>query len=274
MVLLNDNGTILDTQYAQEQVRLQPGQSIYLFASEEENTDATYFNVDSYMYVDADEQFHENYFNVIPEDAPMKGDSNAHPGVGGQSLEFDELYIPDEHDDYDALTSDEPSVILSETQKVDAIVYLIQLTDQYGDYISDDEFDISLSEVANRYGVTSDEIFLLYGDANILQKAYTKLANQGQESVVSSYDAVLEYGDGKVLVFSSEDALSRYITALTKSRQGTMDEMFLSGEVSYTAKGTKCNIISTGISRAKVKLLDGPLAGNVVWVIIESVHEK
>lgn len=88
------------------------------------------------------------------------------------------------------------------------------------------------------------------------------------------YDATLKYGSGKVLVCISEDAMDRYFTALNKGYEGTIDELESTGQIGWTAKGTKCNIIDFGISRCQVKLLDGIYAGNTVWVITESVEKK
>ncbi len=93
-------------------------------------------------------------------------------------------------------------------------------------------------------------------------------------SYSGSYDAKLEYGSGAVLIFASEDAMDRYMTALVKGYQGTMDEMMLNGEVASTERGTKCNIVSEKLTKAKVKLLDGSYAGNTVWVVIESLQKN
>lgn len=90
----------------------------------------------------------------------------------------------------------------------------------------------------------------------------------------TAYDATLEYGSGDVLICSSEDAMERYMTALMKDNQGTISEMIMNGEVGYTAKGTKCNIVKRGFTKAQVKILDGVYAGNTVWVVIEAVKEK
>ena len=90
----------------------------------------------------------------------------------------------------------------------------------------------------------------------------------------TTYDATLEYGSGDVLICSSEDAMDRYMTALAKDNQGTISEMIMNGEIGYTAKGTKCNIVKRAFTRAQVKILDGIYAGSTVWVVIESVKEK
>jgi len=99
-------------------------------------------------------------------------------------------------------------------------------------------------------------------------------SSSSSNEYTGKYDATLKYGSGKVLVCISEDAMDRYFTALNKGYEGTIDELESTGQIGWTAKGTKCNIIDFGISRCKVKLLDGIYAGNTVWVITESVEKK
>lgn len=99
-------------------------------------------------------------------------------------------------------------------------------------------------------------------------------SSSSSSSYTGSYDATLEYGSGSVLVCISKDAMDRYLSALNNSNQGTIDEMESSGEIGWTAKGTKCNIVDRGIGTYQVKLLDGIYEGNTVYVISESVNEK
>lgn len=99
-------------------------------------------------------------------------------------------------------------------------------------------------------------------------------ASNSSSGYSGSYDAKLSYGSGSVLICSSEDAMDRYMTALNNGYQGTIDEMTANGEIAFTEKNTKCNIVDKKITKAKVKLLDGSYAGNTVWVIIESLQEE
>lgn len=99
-------------------------------------------------------------------------------------------------------------------------------------------------------------------------------SSSSSNEYTGKYDATLKYGSGKVLICISEEAMDRYFTALNKGYEGTIDELESTGQIGWTAKGTKCNIIDFGISRCKVKLLDGIYAGNTVWVITESVEKK
>lgn len=98
--------------------------------------------------------------------------------------------------------------------------------------------------------------------------------NNTEDLGEKSYDAILKYGSGDVLICVSEDAMSRYMTALNKGDEGTIEEMQSNGEIGFTAEGTKCNIVERKATKYKVNLLDGAYAGNTVWVIIESVNEK
>lgn len=102
----------------------------------------------------------------------------------------------------------------------------------------------------------------------------TASSSNSSSSYSGSYDATLSYGSDPVLIFISEDAMERYMTAMVNGYQGTMDEMKLNGEVASTERNTKCNIITEKLTRTKVKLLDGSYAGNTVWVINESVQKK
>lgn len=106
------------------------------------------------------------------------------------------------------------------------------------------------------------------------EKEYSS-SNPTTSGYSGSYDATLNYsGSSGVLVFISEDVMERYMTALANGCQGTIDELFSSGQIGYTEKDTKCNIVKKKSTKAQVKLLDGSFAGSTVWVIIESLHEK
>jgi hypothetical protein len=83
--------------------------------------------------------------------------------------------------------------------------------------------------------------------------------NNSSSEYISSYDAKLPYGSDSVLICSSEDAMDRYMTALNNGNQGTIDEMITNGEIVFTEKNTKCNIVDKKITKAKVKLLDVPM---------------
>ena len=96
----------------------------------------------------------------------------------------------------------------------------------------------------------------------------------GVSASIVSYDATLRYGNGSILICSSEDAMDKYMIALANGNQGTLDEMAANGEIAYTAKDTKCNIVNRKLTKCQVKLLDGIYAGNIVWVVIEAVQEK
>ena len=98
--------------------------------------------------------------------------------------------------------------------------------------------------------------------------------NPKSSSYTESYDATLEYDSGSVLVFASEDAMGRYMSALNNDNQGIIDEMESTGKAGWTANGTKCNIVEKGFGKYQVKLLDGIHEGSTVWVFYESIKEK
>lgn len=100
-------------------------------------------------------------------------------------------------------------------------------------------------------------------------------SNNTTSNYSENYDAELrQNGASKVMIFISEDAMKRFMTALDNNNQGTIDELFSEGQVAYTENGTKCNIVEKKLTKVKVKLLDGLNAGTTVWVVIEAVQEK
>lgn len=101
-----------------------------------------------------------------------------------------------------------------------------------------------------------------------------KPAPTPSSSYSGSYDATLSYGGDSVLICASEDAMDRYMTALSKSDRDTINSMIMNGEIAFAENNTKCNIVQKKLSRAKVTLLDGVYEGNTVWVIIEALQEK
>lgn len=139
-----------------------------------------------------------------------------------------------------------------------------------------DEFHVETSSGKNyefSYYVNYDEI-KIDGEIVYMEKARDEEYASTPNSYSGTYDAKLSYGSGSVLICSSEDAMDRYMTALNNGYQGTIDEMTANGEIAFTEKNTKCNIVDKKITKAKVKLLDGSYAGNTVWVIIESLQEE
>ena len=131
---------------------------------------------------------------------------------------------------------------------------------------SDRDYELS-------YYVNYDEVDI-NGKMVYMEKARNEDHVSTPNNYTGSYDAKLSYGSGSVLICISEDAMDRYMKALNNNYQGTIDEMTTNGEIAFTEKDTKCNIVDKKLTKAKVKLLDGSYAGNTVWVIIESLHEK
>lgn len=139
-----------------------------------------------------------------------------------------------------------------------------------------DEFHVKTSSGKDyefSYYVNYDEIEI-DGEIVYMEKVRDEEYASTPNSYSGTYDAKLSYGSGSVLICSSEDAMDRYMTALNNGYQGTIDEMTANGEIAFTEKNTKCNIVDKKITKAKVKLLDGSYAGNTVWVIIESLQEE
>ena len=139
-----------------------------------------------------------------------------------------------------------------------------------------DEFHVKTSagkDYEFSYYVNYDEIEI-DGEIVYMEKARNEEYSSTPNSYTGSYDAKLSYGSGSVLMCSSEDAMDRYLTAVNNGNQGTIDEMTTNGEIAFTERNTKCNIVDKKITKAQVKLLDGSYAGNTVWVIIEALQEE
>lgn len=140
---------------------------------------------------------------------------------------------------------------------------------------SSSSYDDSDSDYSSSYSSSSDDedsgsSYSSDSDSSYSSDTYSS----SSDDTVTSYDATLEYGSGSVLVAISKDAMDRYMSALSNDNQGTIDEMENEGQIGWTSKGTKCNIVDRGIGTYQVKLLDGLYAGNTVYVISESVNEK
>lgn len=127
------------------------------------------------------------------------------------------------------------------------------------------------------YSVGYDQIEV-DGELEYIEKngEYTPNSSSSTSNTYTgTYDAKLKYsGTDGVLICVSEDAMDRFMTAVNNNNQGTLEELFVDGQVAYTEQGTKCNIVEKKFSKAKVKLLDGSYAGNTVWVVIESLQEE
>lgn len=139
-----------------------------------------------------------------------------------------------------------------------------------------DEFHVKTSSGKDyefSYYVNYDEIEI-DGELIYMNKARNEEYASTPNSYTGTYDAKLSYGSSPVLICSSEDAMDRYMTAVNNGNQDTIDEMTTNGEIAFTEKNTKCNIVDKKITKAKVKLLDGSYAGNTVWVVIEALQEE
>lgn len=208
----------------------------------------------------------------------------------------DSFDLLDEHKQYeiiDRLGKKAETTIYDEIEKAfpDYALYIKQyyLQDEvYGKYVSYDRKSkvyiitsnskYESTETLDNYFIKDDqEIYVREEDgswngglstSNLFEEASTV-----DNSYSGTYDATLEYGSSEVLICASEDAMERCMSAVNNGYQGTLDEMLESGEIAYTPKGTKCNIVDKKITKCKVKLLDGIYAGNTVWVVIESVQE-
>ena len=98
--------------------------------------------------------------------------------------------------------------------------------------------------------------------------------NETARENIISYDATLRYGAGSVVVFSSKDAMDRFVSAMANENQGTIDEMLASGEVGYISAGTKCNILEEHLTWGRVKILEGAYLGSSVYVVSEAIQKK
>ncbi len=132
-----------------------------------------------------------------------------------------------------------------------------------------DQDTIYIQETGRKYGIWYD----LEWDGDILASIKQHEVNSTDNSYTSSYDATLEYGSGGVLVAMTEFSIDRYLSAVNNGDQCTMEKMESNGEISWTAKGTKCNIVDRGIATCDVKLLDGIFAGYTLCVLTESVRD-
>ncbi len=171
---------------------------------------------------------------------------------------------------------------MTTADKAEVIKYIYSRYDYYdkkdGKSTGDKYSNTIWSEAESKFGLTGQMIDQIWIDEDatryyVNQKS-TSNTSSTTTSSITEYDATLEYGDGSVLIFISEDAMSRYMTALAEGNKGTISEMLTNGQVGLTDKGTKCNIVKSGLTKYQVKLLDGNYAGNTVWVIMESVKRK
>lgn len=148
-------------------------------------------------------------------------------------------------------------------------------SDSYSSYSSSSSYGNYASDDSSAYSSSSDDIDSSSSySSNNYSSHRSNTYSSSSDSTVTSYDAKLEYGSGSVLVAISKDAMDRYMAALVRDNQGTIDELENEGQIGWTPKGTKCNIVDRGITKCQVKLLDGLYAGNTVYVLIESVNEK
>lgn len=145
----------------------------------------------------------------------------------------------------------------------------------------DDAFVYGFTSNGDRYEIFASTLSIYKNGEEIYDDYYNSESHKNAvnseipNSYTGAYDAKLKYsGTDGVLICISEDAMERFMTALSNENEGTIEELLLNGQCAYTEQGTKCNIVDKKLTKCQVKLLDGSYAGETVWVVIEALQEE
>ena len=237
-----------------------------------------------YYYCVANEYLHLNTlmetgdYQELAEETAAKIDSNYTGSFSNEIITFAENLLGDTYaekqkevlafqDKYDSLTTQDKAGIIS---------YIYGRYDYYdqkdGKNTGDKYSDTIWDETMEKYGITKLQVDNIWNDTDATNYYNSNSSSDDSISSVSVYDATLEYGSTDVMIAIDEDAMDKFFDAITNEDEGSLDSLIANGQIAYTAKGTKCNIIKNEITKYQVELLDGDYAGNTVWVILESVH--
>lgn len=164
-----------------------------------------------------------------------------------------------------------------EKRKMEILTYINSRVDPLFDTnMSDEEIEAQTDkiwiEAENKFGITENDIINIMADTSLTKEYYSSVA---KENEIKTYDATLEdNGYGTVFIAVSEDALDKYLDAISNKDEATKNNLFQAGQVAYETNGTKVDIVDFGIAVCKVKLLEGINKDATVYVISEHVKMK
>lgn len=139
------------------------------------------------------------------------------------------------------------------------------------------QYNSSRKDVAGNYSTSSTNSTKSTHSSNTSGSSSKPRGSSSPDSSSSkytgTYDATLEYQEGNVVIASSKDYLNQYIKDCTNSNTSDINSLEAAGKIGTVEKGTKCNIVDSGVLICSVKLLEGSNAGKTVYVITESVKK-
>lgn len=134
------------------------------------------------------------------------------------------------------------------------------------------DMDQLWEEIANKYGISTDQVSLINIDSEAIAAIGEDRKAQAEADI--AYDAMLEYGEGTVVIANTKKDLDKFLTYVANGDDANIQKMVSNFSIAYVPKGTKVEIIEKKAAVANVKILTGFYKDVNCWTIIEAVKDK
>lgn len=163
---------------------------------------------------------------------------------------------------------------LDHEKKLEIYDYIETEEEKYGDNITDEQTDKIWKKAEEIYKISENDIYEIMSDTDLIKEYYSSSEKEETDDYVGQYDAVLSNSGYGVVVTVTKDAMNEYINALSKNDKSTIQSLYSLGYIARISEGTKVDVIETGISMSKVRILEGIYKGYIFYSINECIEIK
>ena len=163
---------------------------------------------------------------------------------------------------------------LDHEKKLEIYDYIETEEEKYGDNITDEQTDKIWKKAEEIYKISENDIYEIMSDTDLIKEYYSSSEKEETDDYVGQYDAVLSNSGYGVVVTVTKDAMNEYINALSKNDKSTIQSLYSLGYIAKISEGTKVDVIETGISMSKVRILEGIYKGYIFYSINECIEIK
>lgn len=173
------------------------------------------------------------------------------------------------------LKDDKDDSNLSHEKKLEIYDYIETEEEKYGEYITDEETDKIWEKAEKLFNISENDIYEIMSDTDLIKEYYSgSRSNEYTDNYAVEYDAVLSNSGYGVVVAVSKNAMDEYINALSTNNNSTIQSLYSLGYIAKISEGTKVDVIETGISMSKVRILEGTYEGLDFYSINECIDLK
>ena len=201
--------------------------------------------------------------------------SNSHSKEYNSSETTTETISEIEETSESTLNENKDESNLSHEKKLEIYDYIETEEEKYGEYITDEETDKIWEKAEKLFNISKNDIYEIMSDTDLIKEYYSgSRSNEYTDNYSVEYDAVLSNSGYGVVVAVSKNAMDEYINALSTNNNSTIQSLYSLGYIAKISEGTKVDVIETGISMSKVRILEGTYEGLDFYSINECIDLK